>query len=128
MTRLNNNDTKQCRKLLERQRQEIDRALRDAEQSSQPVSLDQSKVGRVSRIDAIQQQELARAGCQALKTRRVLVERALQRIADGDYGECLECGEPIEPRRLLARPESTYCLQCQAALEGQGDSGMEPPR
>ena len=40
------------------------------------------------------------------------VKRALARIADGTYGECVRCGEPIAPARLEARPEAALCIDC----------------
>jgi DnaK suppressor protein len=41
------------------------------------------------------------------------VKAALQRIEDGDYGICNNCGEPIPPRRLQVLPWATYCVPCQ---------------
>lgn len=42
---------------------------------------------------------------------------ARHRMAHGGYGECLDCGEPIDERRLLARPAAPLCAACQAQLE-----------
>jgi RNA polymerase-binding transcription factor DksA len=56
-------------------------------------------------------------------TRSLLVERAnrlaeaLERLRDGEYGICMECGEPIAPARLRAMPEVTTCVRCQDRLE-----------
>jgi DnaK suppressor protein len=41
------------------------------------------------------------------------VDAALRRIEDGEFGICLECEEPISPKRLAAVPWATYCLRCQ---------------
>jgi len=41
----------------------------------------------------------------------------LKRIADGTYGRCLECDEPIPPARLKAIPTATFCVSCQSAAE-----------
>lgn len=85
--------------------------------ASAPVTLDQAQVGRLSRIDAIGQQEMHKAA--AIQTerrlRRVLV--ALRKLESGDYGWCEQCDEEIEPRRLEAQPEVIYCLKCQGASE-----------
>jgi RNA polymerase-binding transcription factor DksA len=43
------------------------------------------------------------------------VRRALERIEDGIYGECLKCGEPIAEGRLEARPEASLCIACASA-------------
>ncbi|HKX74955.1 MAG TPA: TraR/DksA C4-type zinc finger protein [Acidimicrobiia bacterium] len=44
------------------------------------------------------------------------VERALQRIEEGGYGICINCGKEIAPARMEARPESVYCVDCKAKL------------
>ena len=41
------------------------------------------------------------------------IDAALKRIDDGEFGTCLECEEPISPKRLTAVPWATYCLRCQ---------------
>ena len=41
------------------------------------------------------------------------VEAALERIADGSYGICTDCDEPIPPKRLVARPAAPRCVGCQ---------------
>lgn len=46
-----------------------------------------------------------------------LIRAALRRIADGSYGECLDCGDPIDLRRLTAVPTAAFCAACQAAHE-----------
>lgn len=89
--------------------------LDELDQSSaaaQPVELDQARVGRVSRIDAIQQQQMAAASREAKQHRLALVRQALDRLAEGEYGVCMKCEEPIDPKRLMARPEAAYCVQC----------------
>ena len=56
-------------------------------------------------------------------TRSLLVERAnrlaeaLDRLREGEYGTCEECGEPIAPARLKAMPEVITCVRCQDKLE-----------
>lgn len=87
--------------------------------AAKPVTLDQSAVGRVSRIDAIAQQKMIEANRQAGRVRLQLVRSAQQRLARDEYGECLECGEEIAFRRLKARPEALFCLACQSAREGR---------
>lgn len=98
-------------------RDELTASLAAAAASAKPVTLDQQAVGRVSRIDAIQQQQMAVASRERARTRLLLVKQALAGVADGRYGECRKCEEPIGFRRLEARPESPICLRCQAAME-----------
>ena len=46
------------------------------------------------------------------------IDEALQRLEEGTYGICAECGQPIRKERLEARPLVQYCIECQAMLEG----------
>lgn len=48
------------------------------------------------------------------------VQQALRRIEDGSYGLCVDCGEPIDQRRLAALPATPSCTACQALRERQG--------
>ena len=53
----------------------------------------------------------------------VAIDAALQRIADGSYGLCVDCGVSIPTARLHAAPTAVRCVDCQAALEqGQGNA------
>lgn len=103
-------------RLLERQAELTD-ALSSAVRRSETVQLDQQSVGRVSRGDALQQQAMASANREAYERQLRLIAAALRRIADDDYGFCLECDEPIAVARLRAQPEVRLCLACQAAQE-----------
>ena len=46
-----------------------------------------------------------------------MVETALQRIREGAFGECVNCGNEINPKRLEAVPWTRYCIECQEKLE-----------
>jgi DnaK suppressor protein len=48
-----------------------------------------------------------------------LVDAAMERIAGGHYGVCVDCGEPIHADRLAAYPEAARCTRCQTALESR---------
>ena len=84
-----------------------------------PVDLDEP-IGRVSRVDALQQQHMVQAGRRAAALRRQQVEAALRRLAQGEYGACLVCGEAVGFARLKVRPEAPLCLACQAEREERG--------
>lgn len=83
-----------------------------SKESTKPVKLDQQAVGRVSRIDAIQQQQMQSASLERLKNRILAVERALSKIESKEYGLCLKCEEQIAKKRLLAQPEASLCIRC----------------
>ena len=46
-----------------------------------------------------------------------MVEGALNRIREGTFGECINCGNEINPKRLEAVPWTRYCIECQEKLE-----------
>lgn len=84
--------------------------------SSKPVSLDEP-IGRLTRVDALQQQAMSLAGRSGHQARLSMVRQALQRAEEGSYGICMGCDEPISEVRLDARPEATTCVECQERAE-----------
>jgi DnaK suppressor protein len=97
-------------------RAELALALERTTGSAQVVSLDEP-IGRLSRMDAIQQQKMAEATQRQQALRRSQVEVALAALETGEYGVCKNCDEPIGFRRLAARPETPFCLRCQGSKE-----------
>jgi len=85
--------------------------------SAAVVELDQSKVGRLSRMDAMQAQAMAKASSNRRQAMLTNITAALRRIDDGDYGLCGECGEPINPRRLEFDPTAIHCIDCASKEE-----------
>ncbi len=81
-------------------------------ESRQPVELDQSRVGRLSRMDALQGQAMALeiARRRANEVRRI--DAALARIDEGAYGYCVTCGEDIAAKRLDLDPAAAVCIDC----------------
>jgi DnaK suppressor protein len=82
-----------------------------------PVQLDQTSVGRLSRMDAMQGQamQLETERRRAIEQQRI--EAALLRIRDGDFGYCTECGEDIALKRLEYDPTVPTCIDCQRARD-----------
>lgn len=91
---------------------ELERALAAGADNARPVQLDQAAVGRLSRMDAIQQQALAKASRRNQQIRIQQCRGALEALARGDYGCCRRCEEPIGYRRLSATPETPFCIEC----------------
>jgi DnaK suppressor protein len=88
-------------------------ALTDSTQESRrPVELDQQSVGRLARMDAMQQQAMALATQQRRLTEQKRLRAALRRIETDDYGWCARCGEAIDADRLRRDPAITLCLPC----------------
>ncbi len=97
---------------------ELESELRELEEtakaSSQPVRLDQASVGRLSRMDAMQSQQMALETARRRRDELARIEGALRRIEVGEYGHCFVCGNEIDVRRLLVAPTSTRCVKCHA--------------
>lgn len=83
-----------------------------SQEARRPVELDQASVGRLSRMDAIQAQQMAQEAGRRREAQVVRIEAALQRIESGDFGYCYVCGEEINPRRLNVDPTTTRCVDC----------------
>lgn len=105
------------RELIAVQLAEIELALTAASANAATVILDQSSVGRLSRMDAMQQQAMA-AGQRALLLRRkAQLEAAINRMENGTFGVCCQCGYDIALPRLQADPGTPFCADCQAERE-----------
>ncbi len=76
------------------------------------VTLDQQSVGRLSRMDALQQQAMARATEARRAARLQRIRAALLRMEEGEYGWCVECGGEIAPARLDLDPTVPTCITC----------------
>jgi DnaK suppressor protein len=79
------------------------------------VTLDQTGVGRLSRMDALQMQAMAKASAQRRRTQLAAIEGALRRLDADEFGECAICGEAIAPARLDFDPTATRCVGCADA-------------
>ena len=86
--------------------------------SRDSVILDQTSVGRLSRMDAMQQQAMAKATRQNRVTEIQAIKNALLRLEEGEYGYCEDCGEDIPAKRLELTPTAIRCVNCarQTAL------------
>ena len=100
-------------------RLELQQLLNASRESCKAVDLDQP-IGRLSRMDALQQQSMAKANRAGHQRRLMLIESALVALKLERYGECRRCEEPIGYPRLKARPESPFCLDCQGQSEAGG--------
>lgn len=81
------------------------------------VELDQTRTGRLSRMDALQLQAMASAGRNRAAEELRRIDAALRRIEDGTYGACVACGDLIAAARLEAGPAATLCLACAEERE-----------
>ena len=98
-----------------------DRALIEEEavggESADTVELDQTRLGRLSRMDAMQAQQMAKASSRRRHAERGRVAAALKRLDEGEYGYCLSCGEQIPVPRLRIDPAAAQCVGCATRSE-----------
>ena len=103
-------------RLLNQQRELLDLDEKGQE-ASKPVELDQARVGRLSRMDALQGQAMSLE----VKRRRQIelgkISATLGRMDEGDYGYCMKCGEEIAVKRLELDPAAPLCITCASESE-----------
>lgn len=100
------------RTLLEDERAEILDLSDQSEDERKPVELDQQSVGRLSRMDAMQVQAMAKALDSRRQGRLALIEDALRRLDAGEYGICEGCDDDIPVKRLEIDPAVRRCVSC----------------
>jgi len=107
----------QIRSKLENILAELVEANSSAKLNSATVDLDQARVGRLSRMDALQNQAISQSALGMRKQQIVQAKSALQRLEAGNYGYCTECEEAIDPRRLNHNPAVAMCVKCAEKAE-----------
>lgn len=95
---------------------ELQRQVEQTAEGSKPVDLDEP-IGRLSRMEAMQQQKMVEANRRAAQLRLDAVGRARSALDSEEYGLCRICDEPIGYRRLKAKPEVAVCIRCQSERE-----------
>jgi RNA polymerase-binding transcription factor len=105
------------RKKLLQIRADLEAVAATGDASAEVVELDQSKVGRLSRMDAMQAQAMAQAAAQRREQMLRQITAALGRIDRDEYGDCQSCDEPINEKRLDFDPTTTLCIDCASESE-----------
>lgn len=105
-------DFEHFKSLLIESREQLRSLQGERDASTATVKLDQSSVGRLSRMDAMQQQAMAQNGQRRVDLALKGIEAALRRCEDGSFGYCLDCEEMINPRRLELDPSTRLCIAC----------------
>ena len=107
-------------------REKLQRLLEDLQdveitgnESAQAVELDQSRVGRLSRMDALQAQAMSVESNRRRSQQIRNIHAALKRLDADEYGWCLGCGEEINPKRLDFDPAAELCIDCANKVEKQ---------
>lgn len=111
---MNDSQIEQFRNLLNEMRQRLIAQDKIAQDSQKTVVLDQQSVGRLSRMDALQQQAMANATQARRGLQSLRIDAALIRLNEGEYGYCAGCGEDIPIKRLELDPTVATCVSCAA--------------
>ena len=109
---MNQAEIEKLRQQLLRMRTDLREIDEASEAAGKPVMLDQARVGRLSRMDAMQAQQMAQEAARRRQHRLRMIEGALRRIASKDFGYCTLCGEEIDIRRLEFDPTYARCINC----------------
>ncbi len=107
-----NLDLDNFRTLLLDWKAELLRVVADSSDAANPVELDQTRVGRLSRMDALQNQEMAKETNRRREAELLRIEAAFHRIDDNEFGECAACGKDIAVKRLELDPTVIVCIDC----------------
>lgn len=110
-------DLKAIKSRLLEQRDALLEVADSSKEAAGTVELDQTRVGRVSRMDAMQAQAMAKESDRRRLLALQRIESALKRIENGEYGRCASCDEPISSRRLEVDPGAILCIECAGRAE-----------
>lgn len=107
-----NNQIAELKNLLLSRQQDLLALEETGTEAAAIVELDQARVGRLSRMDALQGQAISQERERRRKLQLQNIAAALRRIEQADYGYCNECGEDIAFKRLQFDPAATLCFNC----------------
>ena len=105
-------DLEYFKKRLEKRLKEIMASQESQKKGAGPVELDQSRVGRLTRMDAMQQQAMSQAAARLVNIERQRIQSAFGRLKSGDYGYCILCEDDIAEGRLKFDPSILTCISC----------------
>ena len=109
---MNSTDKAHVRAVIAEKISELRLVVASDAKAQEQIELDQTRVGRLARMDAVQHHAIAQAQGQRAEKQLRLLELLLSKVDDEDFGECHYCGEDIPVGRLLIRPESLRCVEC----------------
>ena len=97
---------------LKRQLARLEKSMKVTDEAMKTVELDQTAVGRLSRMDSLQNQSLSKGLREREVVRLSQIREAIARIEEGTYGRCSACEGPIPFERLFVFPEAPECAEC----------------
>lgn len=105
-------DLKHFKELIHQRLDALRAQSASGQQAQAVVELDQQAVGRLSRMDALQNQAMAKAQQTRRDTETLRLRAALARLEDDEYGYCEDCGDEIARGRLELDLAATKCVSC----------------
>ena len=111
-TLLEQNQIVEFKSLLREQQHELMELKQTGHDAAAVVELDQTRVGRLSRMDALQGQAMSQERERRREIQLQKIAAALRRIEQGEYGYCVECGDEIALKRLQFDPATSLCFDC----------------
>ena len=111
-THLSDEQVADLRHELERQLTRLEKSMKVTDEALRTVELDQTAVGRLSRMDSLQNQSLSKGLREREVVRLSQIREALIRVENGTFGICTVCGGAIPFERLFVFPEAPECADC----------------
>lgn len=111
-------NSEHLKKLLLQKQHDLLQVRESGSRAAGTVTLDQTSVGRLSRMDALQSQAMLQEAARRREQSLQDIGDALRKMDLGDYGFCEECGKEIAEKRLQFNPTARYCVDCSNKLEG----------
>lgn len=104
-------DLKEIEHTIQNEISKTERSIREFKEITKPVAPDIA-IGRVSRMDAINNKSVAEAGLRSVEIKLKNLYRVFSQLGSKDFGICLKCNQPIPLGRILIRPQSLLCVKC----------------
>ncbi len=111
MNMLTRDEVEKYRVMLTMRQRKAEAEFEELADRCEPVAPDQA-LGRLTRNDAMQDQQVALHQRQRLHLQQTQIMTALDRLQKGIFGQCVLCKQSIDPRRLDLVPESPLCVRC----------------
>lgn len=104
-------DNRDLREKIVEEISKTEKLISDYQELTKPIAPD-SAIGRVSRMDAINNKSVNEASLRQAESKLVNLKRVLSNYGKPEFGICLKCKAQIPVGRMLLRPESLYCIKC----------------
>ena len=104
-------DRQTIKQRARRKREELEERIAEYRELTKPIPPSEA-IGRVSRMDAINNRSVNEAALRQLERELAALEKALLRMRDEKYGKCMQCGQDIPTERLMLMPGAIRCVRC----------------